>query len=34
MVKKAVKLDPDDELIVGEVGPWASEKHDARTDAP
>jgi three-Cys-motif partner protein len=28
MVKKAVKLDPDDELIVGEVGPWASEKHD------
>jgi three-Cys-motif partner protein len=28
MVKKAVKLDPDDGLIVGEVGPWASEKHD------
>jgi len=28
MVKKAVKRDPDDGLIVGEVGPWASEKHD------
>jgi three-Cys-motif partner protein len=28
MVKKAVKLDPDDSLIVGEVGPWATEKHD------
>lgn len=28
MAKKAVKLDPDDGLIVGEVGPWAKEKHD------
>jgi three-Cys-motif partner protein len=28
MAKKAVKLDPDDSLIVGEVGPWATEKHD------
>jgi three-Cys-motif partner protein len=28
MAKKAVKLDPDDRLIVGEVGPWATEKHD------
>jgi three-Cys-motif partner protein len=28
MVKKAVKLDPGDGLIVGEVGSWASEKHD------
>ena len=28
MAKKTVKLDPDDELIVGEVGPWATEKHD------
>jgi three-Cys-motif partner protein len=28
MAKKAVKLDPDDGLIVSEVGSWASEKHD------
>jgi three-Cys-motif partner protein len=28
MVKKAVKLDPGDGLIVGEVGSWATEKHD------
>jgi three-Cys-motif partner protein len=28
MVKKAAKLDPDDGLIIGEVGPWASEKHE------
>src|SRR5882757_9439379 len=28
MAKKTVKLDPDDGLIVGEVGPWAEEKHD------
>jgi hypothetical protein len=28
MVKKPVKLDPDDGLIVGEVGQWAKEKHD------
>ena len=28
MPKKAIKLDPDDGLIVGEVGPWAAEKHD------
>jgi three-Cys-motif partner protein len=28
MPKKTVKLDPDDHLIVGEVGPWASEKHE------
>jgi three-Cys-motif partner protein len=27
MAKKIVKLDPDDGLIVSEVGPWASEKH-------
>jgi hypothetical protein len=27
MAKKAVKLDPDDGLIVSEVGPWATEKH-------
>ena len=25
--KLAVKLDPDDKLIVSEVGPWATEKH-------
>lgn len=28
MVKKPIKLDPSDGLIVGEVGPWAKEKHD------
>lgn len=28
MVKKPIKLDPGDGLIVGEVGPWAKEKHD------
>lgn len=28
MAKKAVKFDPGDGLIVGEVGPWAKEKHD------
>lgn len=27
MAKKEVKLDPDDRLVVSEVGPWASEKH-------
>ncbi|MBW7962846.1 three-Cys-motif partner protein TcmP [Bradyrhizobium sp. BR 10261] len=28
MAKKEVKLDPDDGMIIGEVGPWAVEKHD------
>ena len=28
MVKKPVKFDPDDGLIIGEVGPWAIEKHE------
>jgi three-Cys-motif partner protein len=28
MSKRPIKLDPADELIVGEVGPWAKEKHD------
>src|SRR5215469_10660408 len=28
MTKRTVKIDPDDGLIVGEVGPWAAEKHD------
>ena len=28
MVKKPPKFDPGDGLIVGEVGPWATEKHD------
>ncbi|WP_429040447.1 three-Cys-motif partner protein TcmP [Bradyrhizobium elkanii] len=28
MAKKSVKVDPDDGLIVGEVGPWATEKHE------
>lgn len=28
MAKKALKLDPDDGLTVGEVGPWAAEKHE------
>jgi hypothetical protein len=28
MVKKTVKLDPADGLIVSEVGAWATEKHD------
>lgn len=28
MAKKTPKFDPDDGLIVGEVGPWAAEKHD------
>ena len=30
--KKTVKFDPDDGLIVGEVGPWAAEKHDRVED--
>jgi three-Cys-motif partner protein len=28
MAKKTPKFDPDDELIIGEVGPWAAEKHE------
>jgi three-Cys-motif partner protein len=28
MSKKPIKLDPADKLIVDEVGPWASEKHE------
>jgi three-Cys-motif partner protein len=28
MAKRAVAVDPADGLIVGEVGPWAAEKHD------
>ena len=28
MAKRAVAVDPADRLIVGEVGPWAAEKHD------
>ncbi|MEA2699916.1 MAG: hypothetical protein QOI66_4187 [Myxococcales bacterium] len=28
MAKKTVKFDPGDGLIVSEVGPWATEKHD------
>jgi three-Cys-motif partner protein len=28
MAKKTVTLDPDDDLIIGEVGPWATEKHE------
>src|SRR3954463_6268276 len=28
MAKKPPIFDPDDGLIVGEVGPWATEKHD------
>jgi three-Cys-motif partner protein len=28
MAKKAITVDPADELIVGEVGPWAAEKHE------
>jgi three-Cys-motif partner protein len=28
MAKKTVKFDPDDGLIIGEVGPWAAEKHE------
>jgi len=28
MSKKPIKLDPTDSLVVGEVGPWAAEKHD------
>jgi three-Cys-motif partner protein len=28
MSKRPIKLDPADGLIVGEVGPWAKEKHD------
>ena len=28
MAKKAIAVDPTDGLIVGEVGPWAAEKHD------
>jgi three-Cys-motif partner protein len=28
MPKKSLKLDPTDGLIIGQVGPWASEKHE------
>lgn len=28
MAKKEAKFDPEDGLIVSEVGPWAKEKHD------
>ena len=28
MPKRPIKLDPDDGLIIGEVGPWAVEKHE------
>jgi three-Cys-motif partner protein len=28
MSRKPIKLDPQDGLIVGEVGPWAAEKHE------
>src|SRR5258708_15937430 len=28
MSKKPIKLDPADGLVVGEVGQWATEKHD------
>jgi hypothetical protein len=28
VAKRAVTVDPADALIVGEVGPWAVEKHD------
>jgi hypothetical protein len=28
MSKKPIKLDPADKLLVGEVAPWAKEKHD------
>jgi three-Cys-motif partner protein len=28
MAKNPIKVDPQDGLIVGEVGPWAAEKHD------
>jgi hypothetical protein len=28
MAKKTVAVDPADGLVVGEVGPWAAEKHE------
>src|SRR5258705_11083847 len=28
MARKSIRVDPDDGLIIGEVGPWAAEKHE------